>query len=94
MKVSRRVKREKAKAERKAMNKHYRENRELGPCFVGGCENNGDFKTQCALCEFCAQYCTEHQGQGLAKAKRHLFLKHPTKAVPAVVLDSLRKKKS
>lgn len=89
-KLGRKLKRKNVSVDRKEARKHYRDNRELGPCFLSGCENNGDFKDACRFCEFCVQSCTEHHEQGRNKAKRHLFVRHPAKTIPAVMMGVVR----
>ncbi len=90
---ARKMKRAKEAADHKAAKKHYRENRELGACFLNekeDCQNNGDLKTHCRFCDFVVQACTDHQVLGRNKVKHHLYLKHPTKTLPAVMLGVIR----
>lgn len=91
-KLERKANRRTRLAEKKAAQKHYRENRELGACFLNGkgCQNNGDLITHCTFCDFKVQACTEHQELGRNKAKQHLLLKHPAKTLPTVILGALR----
>lgn len=74
---------------RKEAKKKYEDERELGPCFVKDCQNNGDLITHCNFCDFKVQACTGHNPDGRNKAKRHLLLKHPAKTVPTVIAGVL-----
>ena len=89
-KLEKRLNRSKRVQADKEERKEYKENRELGPCFVKGCSNNGDMKTHCRFCDYVVQACTGHQIDGRNKAKKHLYLKHPTKSIPAIMLGVLR----
>lgn len=78
---------------KKAARKEYVHGRELGNCYLHekGCQDNGDFIDACSLCDFKVQSCTAHHAMGKQKARQHLFLKHPTKAVPLAVMGIFRK---
>jgi hypothetical protein len=72
--------------------KNYRENRELGACFLNekeNCQNNGDLITHCTFCDFKVQACTAHSEAGRNKAKKHLMVKHPAKTLPTVIMGVL-----
>jgi hypothetical protein len=89
-KLGKKIARERRKAERKAARAEYIRNRDLGACYIKGCRNNGDFTDACRFCDFKVQSCTFHHPLGRQKAKQHVLLKHPTKAIPTVMMGVLR----
>jgi hypothetical protein len=88
--ATRRAKRAGKISKRKAARQEYVANRELGPCYIKGCGSNGDFKEACRFCDFEVQSCTLHHPMGRQKAKQHLFLRHPVKTVPTVIMGAIR----
>jgi len=89
-KAEKKLARAKRVAAAKASSKDYRAQRELGPCFVEKCGNNGDSILHCNFCAFKVQACSEHYATGRNKAKRHLMLKHPAKTLPTLMMGVLR----
>lgn len=93
--MEKKIRRAQELASRRAERKHYRENRDIGSCFLQedkevNCQNNGDTTTHCRFCDFKVQACTLHWEAGRNKAKRHLMLKHPAKTLPTLVMGVLR----
>ena len=89
-KAEKKLARAKRVAAAKAAKADYKAQRDLGPCFVQGCSNNGDLTTHCTFCSFKVQACTAHSVMGRDKAKRHLMLKHPAKTLPTLMMGVLR----
>ena len=89
-KAEKKLARVKRVAANRAANKLYKDQRDLGPCFVKGCSSNGDLTTHCTFCTFKVQACTEHSPAGRDKTKKHLMLKHPAKTLPAIMMGVLR----
>lgn len=94
-KLGRQQRRKKILEERKAARKEYKQNRELGPCYLSekGCGNNGDFIESCRFCDYKVQVCTAHRPLGQQKAAQHVFAKHPVKAMGITTMGVLRGQK-